>query len=145
MNGFACAVEGSERLETHNSGNGDGPIAAVIGYVRENHDRYLSELKEYLSMPSISTLPERKGDVERTAGWIKARLDRMGLERTEVMPTGGHPVVYGEWLKAPAGRPTILIYGHYDVQPVDPLDEWVSPPFTPTVRGDEIYAAGPRT
>jgi acetylornithine deacetylase/succinyl-diaminopimelate desuccinylase-like protein len=115
---------------------------AVVGYVRENHDRYLSELKDYLSIPSISTLPENKKDVERTAKWLQSQLDHIGLERTEIMPTGGHPVVYGEWLKAPATRPTVLIYGHYDVQPVDPLNEWVSPPFTPSIRGDEIFARG---
>ena len=116
--------------------------ASIVGYVRENHERYLSELKEYLSIPSVSTLPEHRVDVERTAHWIRSQLDRIGLERTEVVPTGGHPVVYGEWLKAPAGRPTILIYGHYDVQPTDPLAEWSSPPFSPTVRGDDVYARG---
>ena len=122
--------------------NSKSASAGVVGYVRANHDRYLPELKEYLSIPSISTLPENKGDVERAALWLRSQLDHIGLEKTEIMPTGGHPVVYGEWLKAPSGRPTVLIYGHYDVQPVDPLDEWVSPPFTPTIRGDEIFARG---
>jgi len=121
-----------------NSGNN----LEVIGYVRENHERYLSELKDYLSIASISTLSENKKDVERAAHWIKSQLDHIGIERTEVIPTGGHPVVFGEWLKAPAGRPTVLLYGHYDVQPTDPLDEWTSPPFTPTIRGDEIFARG---
>ncbi|MGA2664569.1 MAG: dipeptidase [Nitrososphaerales archaeon] len=116
--------------------------ASVVDYVRKNHERYLSELKEYVSIPSVSTLPEHKADVERTAQWIRSKLERIGLERAEVLPTGGHPIVYGEWLKAPAGRPTILIYGHYDVQPTDPLGEWSSPPFSPTVRGDDIYARG---
>src|SRR5271163_3960479 len=105
----------------------DNSTAEVLDYVRENHDRYLTELKEYVSVPSVSTLPENKKDVERTAQWLKSQLDRIGFEKTEILPTGGHPVVYGEWLKAPAGRPTVLIYGHYDVQPTDPLDEWTSP------------------
>jgi acetylornithine deacetylase/succinyl-diaminopimelate desuccinylase-like protein len=116
--------------------------SSVIDYVRGNQDRYLSELKEYLSIPSISTLPENKKDVERAAQWLKSQLDHIGFVKAEVMPTGGHPVVYGEWLRAAAGSPTVLIYGHYDVQPVDPLNEWTSPPFTPTVRGDEVFARG---
>lgn len=114
----------------------------ILEYVRQNHDRYLSELKEYLSMPSISTLPENKRDVERTADWIRSQLQNIGMERIGIVQTDGHPVVRGDWLKAPSGRPTVMIYGHYDVQPVDPLDQWVSPPFTPTVRGDNIYARG---
>ncbi len=122
--------------------NTSSDIVGAVGYVRENHNRYLSELKEYLSIPSISTLPENKNDMERTAEWLRSQLDHIGLEKTEIMPTGGHPVVYGEWLRAPAGRPTVLIYGHYDVQPVDPVNEWASPPFTPTIRGDEIFARG---
>ena len=115
---------------------------AVVGYVRQNHDRYLTELKEYVSIPSISTLPENKKDMERAAQWLKAQLDKMGFANTAVMPTEGHPVVYGEWLKAPPGSPIVLVYGHYDVQPVDPLNEWLSPPFTPTIRGDRLFARG---
>jgi len=115
---------------------------AVIEYVQQNNERYLSELKNYLSMPSISTLPEHKADVEQTARWLSSQLEHIGFENVDVIPTDGHPIVFGEWLKAPADRPTVLVYGHYDVQPTDPLSEWNTPPFTPTVKGDEIYARG---
>jgi acetylornithine deacetylase/succinyl-diaminopimelate desuccinylase-like protein len=110
-------------------------------YLKSNHDRFLTELKEFLSIPSISTLSEHKGDMLRAAQWLAHQLGEIGLENVEVMQTGGHPVVYGEWLRSP-GKPTVLVYGHYDVQPVDPLDEWTTPPFQPTVRGDDIYARG---
>jgi acetylornithine deacetylase/succinyl-diaminopimelate desuccinylase-like protein len=130
-------VRGCDREEMSSNNS-----ATVVQYVRENHDRYLSELKDYLSIPSISTISENKEDIERAAQWIQSQLDHIGIERTEIIHMGGHPVVFGEWLMAPAGRPTVLIYGHYDVQPTDPLDEWTSPPFTPTIRGDEVYARG---
>ena len=119
-----------------------GDISDVVDHVRAGHEKYLTELKDYLSIPSISTLPENKKDMERTAQWLKAQLDRMGFSKAAIMPTGGHPVVFGEWLAAPPGSPTVLVYGHYDVQPVDPLNEWRSPPFTPTIRGDRIFARG---
>src|SRR6185436_16837758 len=102
---------------------------------------YLTEYKEFLSIPSISTLSEHKPDIQRTAEWVSKQMTGMGLKNVEIMPTGGHPVVYGEWLNAP-GKPIVLVYGHYDVQPVDPLNEWVSPPFEPTIRGENIYARG---
>jgi len=117
-------------------------VNLVLEHVGSNRDRYVSELKEYLSIPSISTLPEHKTDVERTARWIALQLERIGIEKVEVIPTEGHPIVFGEWLRATAGRPTVLIYGHYDVQPTDPLGEWGTPPFSPTIRGDEIFARG---
>lgn len=115
--------------------------ASTLEYARLNHDRYLTELKEFLSVPSVSTLSEHKPDIERAAAWVAQQMRAMGLEQVEIMPTDGHPVVYGEWLHAPA-KPTLLIYGHYDVQPVDPLGEWTAPPFEPTVRGEYIYARG---
>jgi acetylornithine deacetylase/succinyl-diaminopimelate desuccinylase-like protein len=114
----------------------------VIEYVRENRDHYVSELKEYLSIPSISTLPENKKDVEAAARWLKAQLESIGMERVEIMDTGGHPVVRGDWLKASSGKPTVLVYGHYDVQPVDPLDQWTTSPFDPTIKGEYIFARG---
>jgi len=117
-------------------------IELVIEYTRRNQDRYVSELKEYLSIPSISTLPEHKADVERAAQWVATQLRQMGFERVDAIPTEGHPMVVGEWLKAKEASPTALIYGHYDVQPVDPLGEWKTPPFSPSVRGDEIFARG---
>ncbi len=112
-----------------------------LEYARRNHDRYLAEYKEFLSIPSISTLSERKPDMQRAAQCVSKQMSAMGFKKVEIMPTAGHPVVYGEWLGAP-GKPTVLVYGHYDVQPVDPLDEWISPPFEPTLRGDNIYARG---
>ena len=113
----------------------------ALAYAQSNHDRYLSELNEYIRIPSISTLAEHKPDMQRAAEWLSAQMKGMGLSNVSIYPTAGHPVVYGEWLGAP-GKPTLLIYGHYDVQPVDPLSEWNSPPFEPTVRGDNLYARG---
>ncbi len=115
--------------------------SAVDTYIERSHDRFLQELKAFLSIPSVSTLPDHKPDVERACGFVAERLRAAGIENVERIPTAGHPLVYGEWLKAP-GRPTVLCYGHYDVQPPDPLGEWVTPPFEPTVRDGNIYARG---
>ncbi len=114
---------------------------AKTAYARAEHARYLAELKEFLSIPSISTLSEHKPDIQRAAEWVAGQMRASGLEHIEILPTAGHPVVVGDWLHAP-GKPTLLIYGHYDVQPVDPLDEWVSPPFEPTERNENLYARG---
>ncbi len=104
--------------------------------------RALDELIEWLRIPSVSSLPEHKGDVERAAEFVKAALDKAGMTRTELIRRGeGHPMVFGEWLGAP-GKPTVLFYGHYDVQPPDPLDEWKSPPFEPEIRGQDIFGRG---
>src|SRR5205085_8626363 len=104
--------------------------------------RFLEELKELLRIPSVSTLPQHKGDVRRAAQFVADELKRIGMEKVELITVGsGHPLVYGEWLHAP-GKPTVLCYGHYDVQPPDPLDEWITPPFEPTVRDGSIYARG---
>ncbi len=113
----------------------------ALAYAKNNQERYLSELKEFLSIPSISTLSEHKPDIRRAAEWVAKQLREMRFDKVELMPTGGHPVVYGEWLGA-HGKPTVLVYGHYDVQPVDPLNEWTAPPFEPMVRGENIYARG---
>lgn len=110
-------------------------------YILEHEGRFLEELKGWLRIPSISTLPEHKGDIQRAAEYAVEQLQRMGFEQAQVIATQGHPLVYGEWLKAP-GQPTLLIYGHYDVQPVDPIELWESPPFEPTVRGDNLYSRG---
>ena len=118
-------------------------------FVEQNRDRLLGELKELLSIPSISTLPENKADVLRAADYVAASLRSAGLENVEMIQPesvsglagGRYPLVYADWLHAP-GKPTILCYGHYDVQPPDPLDEWVSPPFEPTVRNGDLYARG---
>ncbi len=113
----------------------------VIDFINTNRDRYVEELKAYLAIPSISALPEHAEDVKRCAEWTREELIRVGLGNVRLFDTPGHPVVYGDWLHAD-GAPTILFYGHYDVQPVDPLDEWESPPFEATVREGELYARG---
>jgi len=113
----------------------------VLEFAKRNHERYLSELKEFLEIASVSTLSEHKPDIQRGAEWLSREMTRLGLQNVEIIPTAGHPVVYGEWLDAPY-KPTVLVYGHYDVQPVDPLNEWISQPFEPAVRGEDIYARG---
>ncbi len=113
----------------------------AIRYARENNDRFLNELKELLRIPSISTSPEHKGEVRRAAEFVAAELKRIGIENVRLIETAGHPLVYGDWLQA-TGKPTALVYAHYDVQPADPLDEWKSPPFEPTERNGNIYARG---
>ncbi|MCY3903695.1 MAG: dipeptidase [Caldilineaceae bacterium] len=110
-------------------------------YLDGNQDRYLDELLDFLRIPSISALPERAGDVARAGQWVAQRLSSAGAENVEVLPTGGHPVVYGDWLHA-EGKPTILVYGHFDVQPVDPVELWTYPPFEPTVVDGRVYARG---
>src|SRR5579863_1607985 len=116
------------------------PAATEI-FVRENQNRFLDELKAFLRIPSISTLPEHKADVHRAATFVAEALTTAGLENVRLISTAGHPLVYGDWLHA-GGKPTVLCYGHYDVQPVDPLDLWKSPPFEPDVRDGNIYARG---
>jgi acetylornithine deacetylase/succinyl-diaminopimelate desuccinylase-like protein len=113
----------------------------VVDFINVNRDRYIDEMKRYLAIPSISALPEHKGDVRKCAEWTADEMRRIGLQNVRLEETPGHPVVYGEWLGAP-GAPTILFYGHYDVQPVDPLHLWTSPPFEATIRDGEIYARG---
>jgi len=113
----------------------------VIDFIHTHRDRYITELKNYLAIPSISALPEHAADVKRCAEWTADEMRRVGLENVRLIDTPGNPVVYGDWLHAP-GAPTILFYGHYDVQPVDPVNLWESPPFEATVRDGEIYARG---
>jgi acetylornithine deacetylase/succinyl-diaminopimelate desuccinylase-like protein len=113
----------------------------VVDYINVNRDRYIDELKQYLAIPSISALPQHAPDVRRAAEWTGQSLREAGLDNVRLIETPGNPVVYGEWLGAP-GKPTILYYGHYDVQPVDPVDLWTTPPFEATVRDGEIYARG---
>jgi acetylornithine deacetylase/succinyl-diaminopimelate desuccinylase-like protein len=113
----------------------------VIKYIDKNKNRYIEELKEFLRIPSISTLEENKKDMQAAAQFAANKLKSAGLNRVEIFQTKGHPLVYGEWLGAP-GKPTVLVYGHYDVQPVDPIELWKSPPFEPTIVGDNIFARG---
>ncbi|MFO7737731.1 MAG: dipeptidase [Desulfatiglandaceae bacterium] len=110
-------------------------------YLNENRDGFIGELLDFLRIPSISSLPDHAADVQRAAEWVAARIKAAGLESVRIMPTGGHPVVYGDWLHAP-GKPTVLIYGHFDTQPVDPLDLWKNPPFEPVIEENRIYARG---
>jgi acetylornithine deacetylase/succinyl-diaminopimelate desuccinylase-like protein len=114
---------------------------SVDAFVQENETRLLEELKTFLRIPSVSTLPEHKSDVERAARFVSKALSDAGMENVEIMPTPGHPLVYGDWMHAP-GKPTVLLYGHYDVQPPDPLELWNTPPFEPTERDGNIYARG---
>jgi acetylornithine deacetylase/succinyl-diaminopimelate desuccinylase-like protein len=116
-------------------------MPAIEDFIHRNESRLLNELLELLRIPSISTLPEHNGDVARAAEYVAASLKRAGMEHVEVIPTGKHPLVYADWLRAP-GRPTVLCYGHYDVQPPDPLDLWQTPPFEPSIRNGNIYARG---
>ena len=113
----------------------------VIDFINLHRDRYVEELKAYLAIPSVSALPAHAPDVRRCAEWTAGELTRIGMQNVRLIETPGNPVVYADWLGAP-GKPTILFYGHYDVQPVDPLEKWVSPPFEATVRDGEIYARG---
>jgi len=110
-------------------------------YVDQHQARLLDELKQFLRIPSVSTAPEHAADVKRAADFVADSLRAVGMEHVEIIPTAGHPLVYADWLHAP-GKPTVLCYGHYDVQPPDPLDEWISPPFEPTVRNGNLYARG---
>ncbi len=114
---------------------------ALTQYLEQNQDRFLENLKAALRIPSISAQPQFKADVRRCAEHLAAHCKAIGMTRAEVMDTPGHPVVYAEWLGAP-GAPTALIYGHYDVQPPEPLDLWNTPPFEPTLRGNNLYARG---
>jgi len=113
----------------------------ILSYIDQNKDRYLSELKDLLAIPSVSTKKEHTADIRRCAQWVADHMRTIGLQNVQIFSTPGHPIVYGEWLGAP-GRPTILLYGHYDVQPPEPLELWTSPPFEATIRGENLYARG---
>ncbi|HET6843427.1 MAG TPA: dipeptidase [Candidatus Angelobacter sp.] len=115
--------------------------SSAVSYAKENQQRFLGELKDLLRIPSISTSPEHKDDVRRAAEFVANNLRDIGMENVEVIATKGHPLIYADWLHAP-GKPTVLCYAHYDVQPPDPLNEWLSPPFEPTERKQNIYARG---
>lgn len=113
----------------------------LTSYAHSNRYRFVQELKDFIRFPSVSAQPEHAGDLQRCAEWLANHLRRIGLERVHVLQTPRHPLVYAEWMHA-TGRPTVLIYGHYDVQPPDPLQEWQSPPFEPALRGDNLYGRG---
>jgi len=115
--------------------------SSAVAYANQNQQRFLGELKDLLRIPSVSTLPQHKDDVRRAADFVANDMRRIGLENVEVIATKGHPLIYADWLHAP-GKPTVLCYAHYDVQPPDPLNEWITPPFEPTERNQNIYARG---
>lgn len=115
----------------------------ALDYARQNRARFVDDLKALLSIPSISTLPDHRNDVRQAAEWLLTHMRNLGLTVELIPLDGGHPMVYGQWMNAP-NKPTVLFYGHYDVQPVDPLAEWTSPPFEPSLRGEDIYARGAR-
>jgi acetylornithine deacetylase/succinyl-diaminopimelate desuccinylase-like protein len=113
----------------------------VIAFIDTHRQRFVDELIEWVRIPSVSSDPARAVDVRASAEHLAARYRALGADRTAVWPTAGHPAVFAEWLPAPGG-PTLLVYGHHDVQPVDPLGEWVSPPFEPAVRGGRLWGRG---
>lgn len=117
------------------------PLSHVLTYAQTHRKRFVEELKDFIRFPSISTQPGRANDVKTCAVWLANHLHDIGLEHVKVIPTRRHPIIYAEWQHVP-GRPTVLIYGHYDVQPPEPLHEWQSPPFEPTLHGNDLYGRG---
>jgi len=116
-------------------------LEKVVSYINSHRDNYVEELKEFLKIPSISTLAENKPDMIKAADFVAGKLRSAGMQNVKIIETKGHPLIYADWLNAP-GKPTVLIYGHYDVQPVDPINLWNSPPFEPTIKDGKIYARG---
>jgi acetylornithine deacetylase/succinyl-diaminopimelate desuccinylase-like protein len=113
----------------------------VLNFAKENFNNYVEELKDYLRIPSVSTSEAHKGDIEKCADFVADKLKAAGMKNVKKIETAGNPLVYGEWLGAP-GKPTILIYGHYDVQPADPYELWDNDPFEPVIKDGKIYARG---
>src|SRR3954447_16293792 len=130
----------SNEGESDQMANGQGAAADLKQFLSNNQARIETELFDFLRIPSVSAKSEHNGDTRRAAEWVKASLDRIGI-RAKIYPTAGHPIVVGEWRDAPAA-PTVLIYGHYDVQPAEPLELWTSPAFEPTVRDGKLFARG---
>ena len=118
-----------------------GPNTNLAEFIESCRDRHLAELCEFLRIPSVSAKSEHKPDIERAARWVADKLTLAGFKTVQIVPTKLHPLVYAESLEAP-GKPTVLFYGHYDVQPAEPLDLWTSPAFDPTVRDGNLYGRG---
>lgn len=114
----------------------------ALNYASENREKILDELIEFVQIPSISTDPEAVQEIQQAAGWVANQLKSLGMDNVQVIPTDRHPVVFGESLRAGKDKPTALIYGHYDVQPADPIELWESPPFEATQRGENLYGRG---
>ncbi len=117
-------------------------LETAVSYVETHQSTFLDELCRYLQIPSISTLSQHHSDVLQAAVWLQNSLSQIGFERVQQIETAGNPVVYADWLHAGANAPTVLLYGHYDVQPVEPLTAWTTPPFEPVVRDGRLYARG---
>jgi len=120
----------------------DTPLKKSIAFAQENNDSFIEQYKAFLSIPSIGADPAHQEDVRDAAAWLLAEMERIGLDHCRILEPEGQPAVYGDWLHAGEEAPTVLLYAHYDVQPVDPLDLWDSPPFEPTVREGKLYARG---
>ena len=117
-------------------------IEQALQFKKENSSRFLDELISFVSIPSISTDISAKPDMQKAAEWVAGQLRNLGMSRVQVMPTAGHPVVFGESLQAGKDKPVVLVYGHYDVQPAEPLELWHSPPFEPTRSGENLFGRG---
>ena len=117
-------------------------LTAALSYAQEHKDQILDELIEFVRIPSVSTDPKKKTEMQRAAQWVANQMHSLGFENVKILPTARHPVVYGESLKAGSDKPTVLIYGHYDVQPAEPLELWGTPPFEPTQHGENLYGRG---
>jgi acetylornithine deacetylase/succinyl-diaminopimelate desuccinylase-like protein len=116
--------------------------ANAVEYALNNKTRFLDDLKQLVSIPSVSTHAHNQTDMTTAAEWLAARLSNLGFQKVQVMPTDGHPIVYGEWTQAGPDAQTVLIYGHYDVQPAEPLELWKTPPFEGTQRDDYLFGRG---
>ncbi|MEH7253482.1 dipeptidase [Neobacillus niacini] len=116
-------------------------MSQLSEFVSKHHHQNVEELKELLRIPSISSLSEHKEDMQKAASWIANKLQNIGMEHVEIVQTKGHPIIYADWLHQ-ENAPTVLVYGHYDVQPVDPIDLWETPPFEPNIRDEKIFARG---
>ena len=117
-------------------------LETALSYAQEHKEIFLNDLISFLKIPSISTLPEHKKDMEIAAQWVASELEKLSFDDVAILPTAKHPVVYGSWMKAGSQAPTLLVYGHYDVQPVDPIDLWKTNPFDPQIRDEDIFARG---
>jgi acetylornithine deacetylase/succinyl-diaminopimelate desuccinylase-like protein len=114
----------------------------ALNYAHQNREKFLEELKSFVKIPSVSTDPVHKSDIQQAANWVAERLKGLGMQNVSLLPTKGHPAVYGESLAAGEQKPIVLIYGHYDVQPADPLELWLTPPFEPTQKGENLFGRG---
>ena len=117
-------------------------VVAAVAYLREHDADHRAQLDEFLRIESVSADPTRHGEVVRAAEWIVAELERLGIERATIHETSAHPIVTAEWMHAGGDAPTVLVYCHYDVQPADPVDEWIGAPFEPRHEDERIYARG---